>query len=87
MLSKGKVKLKGAERAKLAAKLAKEHKDLKLTSPELLKITNWVDTNGQFYGMYWGRKNLVHKDHPNFRPIPTFKRAVSTKSLIPEDQR
>ena len=87
MLSKGKVKLKDPNRAELAAKLAKEHKDLKLTGPELLKITNWVDTNGQFYGMYWGRKNLVHKDHPNFRPIPTFKRAVSTKSLISEDQR
>ena len=87
MLSKGKVKLKDARRAELAAKLAKKHKDLKLKPPELLKITNWIDTNGQFYGMYWGRKNLVFKDHPNFRPIPTFKRAISTKSLIPEDQR
>ena len=87
MLSKGKVKLKDPKRAELAAKLAKEHKDLKLTPAEILKITSWVDTNGQFYGMYWGRKNLVYKDHPNFRPIPTFKRAISTKSLIPEDQR
>ncbi|MDP6543797.1 MAG: hypothetical protein QGH60_07370 [Phycisphaerae bacterium] len=87
MLSKGKVKLKDPERAKLAAKLAEKHKDLKLKPHELLKITNWIDTNGQFYGMYWGRKNLAHKDHPNFRPVPTFKRAVSTKSLIPEEQR
>lgn len=87
MLSKGKVKLKDPKRAELAAKLAKKHKDRKLTPQELLKITTWVDTNGQFYGMYWGRKNLVYKDHPNFRPIPTFKRAISTKSLIPEGKR
>jgi len=87
MLSKGKVKLQDPQRAKLAAELGRKHKDLKIAPHELLKITNWIDTNGQFYGMYWGRKNLVHKDHPNFRPTPTFKRATSTTSLIPEDKR
>jgi hypothetical protein len=87
MHSKGKVKLKDPKMAETAAKLAEKHKKVKMKPEELLKITNWVDTNGQFYGMWWGRKNLVHKDHPNFRPIPTFKRAISMVSIIPEEER
>ena len=71
----------------MAAKLVKEHKKLKLKPEELLKITNWVDTNAQYYGAYWGRKNLQYKDHPNFRPVPSFKDASSYVSPIPEDKR
>lgn len=87
MLAPGKVKLKDKAQAEMATKLAQVHEQIKLAPEELLKITNWVDTNGQFYGMYWGRKNLEYKDHPNFRPEPTFERAVSNVSLIPEDER
>ena len=87
MLSKGKVKLVDDRMAQLAADLSEKHKDLELTREELLKISNWVDTNGQFYGMYWGRKNLQYKGHPNFRPVPTFERATSYVSQIPEEQR
>jgi hypothetical protein len=87
MLSKGTVKLKDKEASKRAVELAKQHKKLKLTPEELLKITNWVDTNGQFYGSYWGRKNLLHKKHPNFRPKPTFETASSMTCPIPEDKR
>ncbi|MDP6523091.1 MAG: hypothetical protein QGI24_08060 [Kiritimatiellia bacterium] len=87
MLAPGWVKLKDPKQAEMAAKLAKEHKKLKLKPEELLKITNWVDTNAQYYGMYWGRKNMQHKDHPNFRPKPTFERAASLVSLIPEEER
>jgi hypothetical protein len=81
------ITLKDPGRAGKAAKLAEKHADLKLSREELLKITNWVDTNGQFYGMYWGRKNLQHKEHPNFRPTPTFERASSMISTIPEEER
>ena len=87
MLAPGKVKLGDPKQAGLAAKLAEKHKELKLSPAELLKITNWVDTNAQFYGMYWGRKNTKYKDHPNFRPRPTFERAASYVSLIPEEER
>jgi len=87
MLAPGKVALKDPKQAALAEKLAGQHKKIKLSREELLKITNWVDTNAQFYGMYWGRKNLKYKDHPNFRPRPTFERAASYVSLIPEEQR
>jgi hypothetical protein len=87
MLAPGHVKLKDPAQAELAEKLAKKHKAVKIKPEDLLKITNWVDTNAQYYGMYWGRKNLQHKEHPNFRPKPTFERAISMTSLIPEEER
>jgi hypothetical protein len=87
MLSKGKVKLADPKKAERAAKLADVHKDLKLTPGELLNVTNWVDTNGQYYGTYWGRKNLKYKDHPQFRIYPTFEAATSMTSPVPEEQR
>lgn len=87
MLSKGKVKLQNPKGAKMAEGLAKAHEDVKMKPEELLKITNWVDTNSQFYGTYWGRKNIKYKDHPNYRPTPTFEEAVSTICPTPEDER
>ncbi|MHC4247940.1 MAG: HzsA-related protein, partial [Planctomycetota bacterium] len=87
MHSKGKVRLKDPEKAEIAERLAEKHKDVKLSREELLKITNWVDTNSQFYGMYWGRKNTQYRNHPNFRPVPTFERAASYVSQIPEGER
>lgn len=87
MLAPEHVKLQDSEHAVIVDRLAKKHKDLKLTREELLKITNWVDTNSQYYGMYWGRKNIQYKDHPDFRPVPSFEQATSMVSLIPEDQR
>ena len=87
MLAKGKITLKDPELAAIAARLAKQHKDIRLTPEELLRITNWVDTNGQYYGSWWGRRNLQHLKHPNFRPIPTYEHARSMTSPLPEDKR
>ena len=81
------VKLKSPGRNISARKLIEKHKKLKLTLEEKLKITNWMDTNGQYHGMYWGRKTLGYKGHPNFRPKPTFERAISKVSTIPEKDR
>jgi len=87
MLAPGKVKLADARAAQRAAALAEKHKHLRLAPEELLRITNWVDTNAQYYGSWWGRRRLRYKDHPNFRPVPTLEAAASTTSPIPEDQR
>jgi len=87
MLAPGKVQLRNAAHAEIAARLATQHNDVKLTREELIRVTNWVDTNAQYYGMYWGRKGLQHKDHPNFRPVPTFERAASMVSQLPEEER
>jgi hypothetical protein len=77
MLAPRAVRLADPAQAARARKLAEVHRDVKLRPEELLKVTNWVDTNAQFYGTYWGRKNLAHKDHPDFRPRPTFEMATS----------
>ena len=87
MLSKGKVHLRDGKQAALAAKLAEVHKDIALRPEELIKVINWVDTNAQYYGSWWGRRNLRHKGHPNFRPTPTFAAAVAMTSPVAEDQR
>jgi len=87
MLSKGKVKLADENDAKRAEELIKEHKDLKLTPAELIKITTWVDSNGQYYGSYWGRKGIQHKEHPNYRPNVTFEQAINYDPILPEDKR
>jgi len=87
MLARGKVKLAEPKAAARAAELSQKHKAIDLKPEELLKITNWVDTNGQYYGSWWGRRNLKYKDHPNFRPVPTFADAIRMTSPIPEDKR
>ena len=87
MLAPDKVRLAGDEaRTQRLAKLIEAHKDVKLKPEELLKISNWVDTNAQYYGSYYGRRNLKDKDHPNFRPAPTWESAIGIPPL-PEEQR
>jgi len=81
MLAPSAVRLADTAQAGRARKLAEVHRDVKLRPEELLKVTNWVDTNAQFYGTYWGRKNLAHKAHPDFRPRPTFE--MATKMTLP----
>jgi len=87
MLMPDMVKLKDPGLAAQAAKLAKAHNKIKLPREDRIRLTTWVDTNGQYYGAYWGRRNIQYKDHPNFRPVPTFKTARSYVSPIPEKQR
>jgi len=87
LLTKGKVLPQDKALVARAKELAEQHKDLTLTVEERVRITNWVDTNGQYYGSYWGRRNLRYKDHPNFRPKPTFEAAISMTSPIPEKTR
>jgi len=65
----------------------KQHKDLKLPLADFAKIATWVDASGVYYGSYWGRRHIQFKDHPNFRPVPTFADAISTTCPTPMDQR
>lgn len=83
MLSKGKVQLADPKQAERAAKLAEIHKNINLTPAELLKVTNWVDTNGQYYGSWWGRRNLKYKGLPDFRPLQTFDMATTNINPYP----
>jgi len=61
--------------------------DRELPLADFVKLATWVDANAVYYGAYWGRKNLRFRDHPNFRPVPTFEQAISTVAPLPEDER
>lgn len=89
MLSDGKVKLDDPTQAARAKRLAGLHKEVvgRLKPDEFLRIANWVDTNCQFYGSYWGRRNLRYKDQPDFRLVPSFTVACSPLPPRPEDRK
>ncbi|GHU64938.1 hypothetical protein FACS1894123_10420 [Bacteroidia bacterium] len=55
------------DKGAVSENLAKVHDKIKLTPAELLKITNWIDTNAQYYGTYYGRRDIAFKDHPDYR--------------------
>ena len=76
----------GSHASTLVAHLKKGHSDVTLTRAEWVRLTTWVDSNGQYYGSYYGRRNLMHKDHPNFRPVPTLASALGTCPL-PDEKR
>ncbi|MBC8372427.1 MAG: hypothetical protein H8E53_02445 [Planctomycetes bacterium] len=78
MHSRGKVRLSDKALATRVAELAKKHKEVNLTPAALLKISNWIDANCQYYGSYWGRRHVRFKNHPDFRPDVTFPQAIST---------
>ena len=87
MLNPEKVVLKNAEMNKIAQKLAKIHKNIKISTEDMVKLTTWVDSNGQYYGTYYGRKNLKYADHPNFRPDSTYEQAASLLPPKKESER
>ena len=87
MLAKGKVRLPDKALAEKAAKLAKDHKEVNLSKGELLKISNWIEANCQYYGSYWGRRSSRYKGRPDYRPAVTFEQAISTTPPKIESKR
>ena len=61
--------------------------DLDLPLADFARLATWVDASGVYYGSYWGRIHIEHKNHPNFRPVPTFEEALSTVCPTPDDKR
>jgi hypothetical protein len=76
----------GSHASKLIKILQAGHNDVELSKEEMIKLTTWVDSNAQFYGTWYGRKSLENKDHPHFRPTPTFADAVSTTVPLLENK-
>ena len=66
----------GSHASRLVAHLRKGHSGVKLLRAEWIKLATWVDANAQYYGTYYGRKNLRYRGHPDFRPTPTYAHAV-----------
>jgi hypothetical protein len=77
----------GSHGSKLVQKLMAGHNEIKLSREEMLKITTWVDANAQYYGSWYGRRELDYKDHPNFRPTPDFAEAINTSCPWQDDPR
>jgi hypothetical protein len=71
------VKLDNPEAQAKAKHLAKVHDKIKLKPEELLQVTNWVDTNCQYYGTYYGRRDTIFKTHPDYRTEYDIATAVS----------
>ncbi len=82
LLSRDKIRLANPEQQARAERLAKKHADVvaKLKDEELLPLMNWIDTNCQYYGSYWGRRDLSQKGSPDFRRVPTFEEARAPKA-------
>jgi hypothetical protein len=70
----------GSYASKLITTLLAGHQEVKLSQEEMIKIATWVDANAQYYGSWYGRRDIRYKDHPDFRPVPTFSEAISSKS-------
>jgi hypothetical protein len=75
MLVPGAVHLADPKQAERARHLAEVHQKIRLSLAERVRITTWLDTNCQYYGSYWGRRNLSHAALPDFRPVHTFEQA------------
>jgi hypothetical protein len=65
----------GSHASPLITVLRKGHYDVQLSTAEWVRLITWVDTNGPFYGSYFGRRNLIYQHLPDFRPLPTLDSA------------
>jgi len=61
----------GSHASRLITLIREGHEDVKLSREEFIALVTWVDANAPYYGSYFGRRNLKHKNHPDFRPLPT----------------
>jgi len=60
----------GSHASKLVTLLRDGHEDVSLSREEFIRLVTWIDANSPYYGSYFGRRNLKHRDHPDFRPLP-----------------
>lgn len=65
----------GSHASPLIRMLRQGHHDVELTESEWVRLITWVDANGPYYGSYFGRRNLIYRDLPDFRPEPTLEAA------------
>ncbi len=72
----------GSHASKIVDVLKSNHHGVKLSQTEWIKLVTWIDSNCAYYGSYFGRRNLVYKNHPHFRPLPTVPSAMG---IVPEE--
>ena len=69
----------GSHKSKLIQTLRQGHYDVKLGKEDFVKLVTWVDSNAPYYGSYFGRRNLAHREDPEFRPAPTLQSALGIR--------
>ncbi len=83
LLTKGTVQLADPEQQRRAEHLIAVHQDINVPVEDRIRVSNWVDTNAQYYGSYWGRRNIRYRDMPDFRPVQTFEKATTNENPYP----
>jgi len=66
----------GSHTSRLMKMLMKGHQGVELTLEERVKISTWIDSNAQYYGTYYGKKNIRYRNDPDFRPDATVESAL-----------
>ena len=79
------MQLEKPEMQQRAQQLAKTHAKIKLSPVELLQITNWIDTNCQYYGSYYGRRDSTFRGHPDYRTEYNVTTAISPTPPVAYD--
>lgn len=71
----------GAKLVEKVTKMRQVHKAVTMfmTKEEIIRVVNWLDVSCQYYGSYWGMKNLQYKDSPYFRPELTFEEGIGAE--------
>lgn len=87
MLAPDKVVLADAKARERAEYLADKHSKIELTPEELLKVTTWVDTNCQYYGSWWGKRNIMYEAMPGFRTDYGYHEAISRQLNVTQPQK
>jgi hypothetical protein len=65
----------GSHASRLISVLREGHYDVHLTREEMIRLITWADANAPYYGSYFGRRNALYRDHPDFRTPPTLQTA------------
>jgi len=60
----------GSHASRLVQLLREGHYETQLRPEQWIRLVTWVDANGPYYGSYFGRRNLIYRDLPDFRPPP-----------------
>jgi len=60
----------GSHASRLVSLVRQGHERVSLSREEFIRLVTWIDSNAQYYGSYFGRRNLKYKGLPDFRPDP-----------------
>ncbi len=83
LLTGGRIRLEGVDRRARVERLLAAHAGIELSADELVRVATWVDTNAQYYGSYFGHRNLEFAEEPGFRPVPTWESARGERPNAP----